>query len=309
MKILITGGAGFIGSHIADLYLQHGHEIVVLDNLSTGERDNLPDSVELIEMDIVDPQVDRIFAQHKFDVVNHHAAQIDVRKSVADPVFDANVNILGSLNLLECSLRHGVKNFQFASTGGALYGEQDYHPADEDHPIRPLSPYGITKFTIERYLYYYHEVHGLNYTALRYANVYGPRQNPHGEAGVVAIFCDRLITGREAVINGDGKQTRDYVYVGDVARADLLTLEKPLNLSLNIGTAVETDVNAIFQILNQAGSFGAPEIHGPAKKGEQRRSVLNWDKAAQILGWKPEVTLEVGLKRTLDFFLKKHGKV
>jgi len=307
MKILVTGGAGFIGSHVVDLFLHRGHEVVVIDNLSTGTRENLAAGVELIEMDISDPEVDRVFAAGKFDAVNHHAAQIDVRISVNDPLFDARVNILGSLNLLECCLRHGVRKFQFASTGGALYGEQDYFPADEEHPIRPLSPYGIAKFTIERYLYYYHQVHGLEYTALRYANVYGPRQNPHGEAGVVAIFCDRLITGSEAVINGDGKQTRDYVYVEDVARSNLLTLERPLNASLNIGTGIETDVNAIFQVLNRAGDFGAPENHGPAKKGEQQRSVIRWDRAKELLGWKPEMKLEEGLRHTLDFFQKKHA--
>lgn len=308
MKILVTGGAGFIGSHVVDLFLENGHDVVVLDNMSTGTKDNLPDGVKLIEMDINDPEVDGVFAQEKFDAVNHHAAQIDVRVSVSDPIFDANVNILGSLNLLECCLRHGVKKFQFASTGGALYGEQDYFPADEDHPVRPLSPYGITKYTIERYLFYYHQVHGLEYTAMRYANVYGPRQNPHGEAGVVAIFCDRLITGQEAVINGDGKQTRDYVYVGDVAQANLLTLNSPLNMGLNVGTGIESDVNAIFRTLNDLGNFGMPEKHGAAKKGEQQRSVISWKRAEELLGWRPTVDLQEGLGKTLDYFQKKHGR-
>jgi len=308
MKILITGGAGFIASHVADLYLTAGHDVTILDNLSTGVKENVPKSAKFIQMDIGDPGVEKIFADGKFDVLNHHAAQIDVRISVNDPLFDARVNILGSLNLLEGALKHGVKYVQFASTGGALYGEQDYFPADEEHPIRPLSPYGIAKYTIERYLYYYHAIHGLNYTALRYANVYGPRQNPHGEAGVVAIFCDRLITGKEAVINGEGKQTRDYVYVKDVACANLLSLEKPLNGSVNIGTAVENDVNAIFRTLNKAGKFNAPEKHAPAKKGEQQRSVIKWDKAQMLLGWKPEVMLEEGLKNTLKFFVAKHGR-
>jgi UDP-glucose 4-epimerase len=305
MKILVTGGAGFIGSHVVDLFLKHGHDVVVLDNLSTGRRENVPAGVRLVEMDITDPVVDGIFAEHKFDVVNHHAAQIDVRKSVSDPIFDAGVNILGSLNLLECCLRYGVKKFQFASTGGALYGEQDYFPADEEHPIRPLSPYGIAKSTIERYLFYYDQVHGLKYAAHRYANVYGPRQNPHGEAGVVAIFCDRLLSGREAVINGDGKQTRDYVYVEDVARANLLTLGLMESHSINVGTSIETDVNDIFRILNRAGGFNAPEVHAPAKKGEQMRSVIKWEKANRLLGWKPEMPLAEGLKRTLEFFQKK----
>ncbi len=308
MKILLTGGAGFIGSHIADLYVAQGHDVIILDNLSTGVRENLNPQARFIEMDISDPAVDRVFAEGHFEVLNHHAAQIDVRISVNDPQLDARTNILGSLNLLECCLRHGVKKVQFASTGGALYGEQDYFPADEQHPIRPLSPYGIAKATIERYLYYYQQVQGLEYIALRYANVYGPRQNPHGEAGVVAIFCDRLLAGQQAVINGDGKQTRDYVFVTDVARANLLTLEPTLNTSINIGTGIETDVNAIFQVLNQAGNFGAPEIHAPAKKGEQMRSVIAWKKAQAVLGWQPEVRLEEGLTRTLAFFKERQSK-
>jgi UDP-glucose 4-epimerase len=307
MKILITGGAGFIGSHIADLFIRAGHDVTILDNLSTGVRENIPDGARFYELDITDPAVERVFADGGFDVLNHHAAQIDVRVSVGDPLFDARVNILGSLHLLELCLKHGVKYVQFASTGGALYGEQDTFPADEDHPVRPLSPYGIAKYTVERYLFYYHAVHGIEYTAHRYANVYGPRQNPHGEAGVVAIFCDRLIHGREAVINGDGKQTRDYVYVGDVARANLLTLDQPLNGAVNIGTAKETDVNTIFRLLNHAGNFQAPERHGPAKKGEQLRSVISWNLAQQRYGWKPEVGLVEGLRRTLEFFMEKNG--
>jgi UDP-glucose 4-epimerase len=307
MKILVTGGAGFIGSHVVDLFLEDGHEVVILDNLTTGFRENVPEGVRLIEMDITDPRIDQVFAEEEFDVVSHHAAQIDVRVSVNDPLFDAKQNILGSINVLEASLKHGVKKVQFSSTGGALYGEQDYFPANEEHPIRPLSPYGIAKYTVERYLYYYYEVHGLNYVAMRYANVYGPRQNPHGEAGVVAIFCDRLISGREAIINGDGKQTRDYVYVGDVARASILTLNEELNCALNIGTSIEKDVNDIFRTLNQAGKFNAPEKHGPAKKGEQLRSVIDWGKANQLVGWEPKVMLEEGLTKTLEFFIQKHA--
>ncbi|MBU1880795.1 MAG: NAD-dependent epimerase/dehydratase family protein [bacterium] len=308
MKILVTGGAGFIGSHVVGLFLENGHEVVVMDNLTTGFRENVPAGVKLIEMDITDPKVDQVFAEEKFDVISHHAAQIDVRISVNDPLFDARQNILGSINILEAAVKHHVKKVQFSSTGGALYGEQDYFPADEEHPVRPLSPYGIAKFTVERYLFYYHQIHGLNYVAMRYANVYGPRQNPHGEAGVVAIFCDRLITGKEAVINGDGKQTRDYVYVGDVARASLLTLEPELNCSLNIGTSIENDVNMIYRTLNEAGGFGAEEKHAPAKKGEQMRSVIAWKKAHDLVGWEPAMKFADGLKITLDYFQKKHGQ-
>ncbi len=304
-RALVTGGAGFIGSHLVAALVGQGCEVTVLDNLSTGKRENLNPQARFIEMDITSPDLERVFAEGKFDVLNHHAAQIDVRKSVSDPLYDARVNILGSLNLLECCLRQGVRQVQFASTGGALYGEQDYFPADEEHPIRPLSPYGIAKFTIERYLYYYHEIHGLNYVAHRYANVYGPRQNPHGEAGVVAIFCDRLISHREAVINGEGTQTRDYVYVEDVARANLLTLGYAKSISLNVGTAIETDVNAIFRVLNQTGGFKASEIHGLAMKGEQLRSVIKWDLAQQLFSWRPQMGLETGLRKTLEYFQLK----
>ena len=307
MKILVTGGAGFIGSHVADLYIEAGHEVVVMDNLSTGVRQNVPEKAKFIRMGIRDSKVEDVFRKEEFDVVNHHAAQIDVRVSVDDPVYDASMNIIGSLNILQNCLKYEVKKVQFASTGGALYGEQDYFPADEKHPIRPLSPYGIGKRCIEKYLYYYNQVHGLQYAALRYANVYGPRQNPHGEAGVVAIFCDRLITGKDTVINGDGKQTRDYVYVGDVARANLLTLEPELNCDLNIGTGIENDVNTIFETLNQAGSFNAPEKHGQAMNGEQQRSVIAWKLAKELIGWQPEVDLEEGLGKTLEYFVKKHG--
>ncbi len=302
MKILVTGGAGFIGSHIVDAYIDGGHEVFVIDNLSSGRESNLNPRAEFFKTDIRNPDVADLFARLKFDIVSHHAAQMDVRKSVEDPLFDASTNILGTLNLLQNSVRHGVKKFIFASTGGAVYGEQDTFPADETHATWPLSPYGITKLSCEKYLYYYGQVHDLSHVILRYANVYGPRQNPHGEAGVVAIFIEKLLGGGKPVINGDGKQTRDYVYVGDLVRANLMALMHADNDVFNVGTGEETDVNTIFASLNQLTGANIPENHGPAKLGEQQRSCLSYAKIEQTLGWKPEVDLQEGLSKTVAYF-------
>ncbi len=305
MKILVTGGAGFIASHIVDAYIQAGHELVVVDNLSTGKRENLNPLARFYEMDICNPQLAELVAEERPDVINHHAAQIDVRKSVNDPAFDAEVNILGSLRLFEAARVAGTRYIIFSSTGGAIYGEQDYFPADESHPLRPISPYGIAKLAVEKYLDYYNTVHGLDYAVLRYANVYGPRQNPKGEAGVVAIFCEKLLNGEQPVINGNGLQTRDYVYVGDVVRANLAVLDAPkdmLNAPFNIGTGVETDVVTIFRMLRELFDSGVEPLHGPAKPGEQLRSVLDTRRAERRLGWRPEVDLAEGLKRTVDFY-------
>lgn len=305
MKILVTGGAGFIASHIVDAYIQAGHELVVVDNLSTGRRENLNPRARFYEMDICDPQLAELVAEERPDVINHHAAQIDVRKSVNDPTFDAEVNILGSLRLFEAARVAGTRYIIFSSTGGAIYGEQDYFPADESHPLRPLSPYGIAKLAVEKYLDYYNTVHGLDYAVLRYANVYGPRQNPKGEAGVVAIFCEKLLNGEQPVINGNGLQTRDYVYVGDVVRANLAVLDAPkdmLNAPFNIGTGVETDVVTIFRMLRELFDLNVEPLHGPAKAGEQLRSVLDTRRAERRLEWRPEVDLAEGLKRTVDFY-------
>ncbi|NOX37175.1 MAG: SDR family oxidoreductase [Calditrichaeota bacterium] len=307
MKILITGGAGFIGSNIADRYLELGHEVVIVDNLVTGQRENIPPQATFYEMDIVDPALKQVFEKERPDVVSHQAAQMDVRKSVADPIYDATVNVLGSLNVLQNCVAYEVRKFIFASTGGAIYGEQDYFPADEEHPLRPLSPYGITKLTTEKYLYFYQQTYGLTYTVLRYANVYGPRQNPHGEAGVVAIFTTRMLKGEQPVINGDGLQTRDYVFVGDVVRANELALNGGDNQIYNVGTGKETDVNTLFQLLRDIVGRDIPEVHGEAKPGEQRRSVLDYSRIQKELGWAPTVTLEEGLRLTVDFFRKKFG--
>ncbi|RKY87777.1 UDP-glucose 4-epimerase [candidate division KSB1 bacterium] len=302
MNILVTGGAGFIGSNLVDAFVAAGHSTVVVDNLYMGRLENLNPKAKFYLLDIRAPEVAKVFEFEKIDVVCHQAAQMDVRKSVADPGFDAEVNVLGSLNLLQNSLKYGVKKFLFASTGGAIYGEQDYFPADEDHPIRPVSPYGVTKLTVEKYLFYYHQVHGLPYVALRYANVYGPRQNPHGEAGVVAIFTEKMLRGQKPVINGDGRQTRDFVYVGDVVEANLRALEYEKSDIFNIGTGIETDVNTIFHKLNQIIGSNTPECHGPPKDGEQLRSVIDYTKAKKLLGWEPKVDLQRGLQATVDYF-------
>ncbi len=301
----MTGGAGFIGSNIVDAYLAAGHEVFVLDDLSSGSLDNLSQKAKSFQMDIRDPKVEKIFVENKFDVMNHLAAQMDVRKSVADPVFDSTVNVTGTLNLLENCRKHGVKKVIFSSTGGAIYGEQDYFPADENHPTRPLSPYGIAKLAVEKYLFFYNAVHTMGYVVLRYANVYGPRQNPHGEAGVVAIFSSKLLNGEEPVINGDGRQTRDYTFVGDVVSANVLALDYPKSDIFNIGTGRETDVNALYTKLRNAVGSSAPEKHGPAKAGEQLRSVIDYSKARKILGWEPKVGLDEGIKLTVDFFSRK----
>lgn len=307
MKVLITGGAGFIGSHIADRYIELGHEVVIVDNLVTGQRENIPSVATFYEKDICDSKINEIFEDEKPDIVNHHAAQMDVRKSVDDPAYDATVNVLGGLNILQNCVHHEVKKVIFASTGGAIYGEQDYFPADENHPLRPLSPYGITKLTTEKYLYFYQQAYGLKYTILRYANVYGPRQNPHGEAGVVAIFTTKLIKGEKAIINGDGKQTRDYVYVGDVVKANEIALSGAENKIYNIGTGIETDVNLLFNKIKQALGKDVPDIHGPAKAGEQLRSVLDNSLIQKEQGWRPSVSLTDGFKMTVEFFKKKFG--
>jgi UDP-glucose 4-epimerase len=304
-RILVTGGAGFIGSHVVDRYVSDGHRVSVLDDLSTGKREQVNAAAEFHHADILDPRVEAIFAAGRFDVVNHHAAQIDVRKSVADPIFDARVNILGTLRLLELARQHGVKRFVFVSSGGAAYGEQARFPADEDHPMNPVSPYGVGKATGEHYCFYYQAVHGLPYVALRYANVYGPRQDPHGEAGVVAIFAARLLAGQPCTIFGDGRQTRDYVYVGDVVEANAVAadLSRDAGGPFNIGTGVETDVNRLFALVAEAaGRPGAVPARGPARAGEQRRSVIDPSRASAALGWRPRTALPQGIARTVEYF-------
>ena len=303
MKILITGGAGFIASQIAEAYLAAGHAVTIVDNLSTGRKANIPQGATFVEADIRDAAaMNKLFSSTSFDLMSHHAAQMDVRKSVADPVYDASVNVLGVLTLLQECVRIGVKHVVFASSGGAIYGEQDFFPADETHPTRPISPYGVAKLTTEQYLFYYYAVFGLNAVCLRYANIYGPRQNPEGEAGVVAIFANRMFAGQEPVINGEGKQTRDYVFVGDVVRANVAAVGKTGFHIYNVGTGRETDVNHLFRVIRDAVGSTCPEQHGEAKKGEQLRSVLSHERIKKELGWTPSVTLEEGLARTVDHF-------
>lgn len=302
MKILVTGGAGFIGSHLADALVACGHKVAIIDNLVTGLRQNVNPRATFYEADIRGSSIAEIFERERFEVVFHQAAQMDVRHSVADPRYDAEVNILGTLNLLQLCQKMAVKSFIFASTGGAVYGEQNTFPADEEHQCWPASPYGVTKMTCERYIYFFGMAYGLKYVLLRYANVYGPRQNPHGEAGVVAIFCQRMLRRDQAIINGDGKQTRDYVYVDDVVAANVLALDCPHNDYFNIGTGVETDVNAVFACLNEALAAGCKEVHGPPKPGEQRRSVLACTKAKKLLGWQPKVDINEGLQMTARWF-------
>ncbi|MCL5029885.1 MAG: NAD-dependent epimerase/dehydratase family protein [Bacteroidetes bacterium] len=302
MKILVTGGAGFIASQIADALIEQDNEVFILDNLSTGFEKNINPKAKFIKADICDKNLSELFEREKFDVVNHHAAQMDVRKSVADPAFDANTNILGTINLLQNCVRTKVKKFMFSSTGGAIYGEQNYFPADENHPISPLSPYGISKLAVEKYLFFYKAQYDLNYTVLRYANIYGPRQNPFGEAGVVAIFTSKLLKSVQPVINGNGMQTRDYVFVGDVVKANLLSIKDNQSDIYNVGTGKETNVNELFLILNKNIRNGQVEKHGPAAPGEQLRSVISSDKIFKRFGWRPSTTLEEGLQKTIEYF-------
>ena len=302
MKILITGAAGFIASQIADAFIEEGHQVVILDDLSTGYEKNINPKAKFVKANICDKSLEKLFETEKFDVVNHHAAQMDVRRSVKDPEFDATTNILGTINLLQNCVKFGVKKFMFASTGGAVYGEQDYFPADEKHNQQPKSPYGISKLAVEKYLYFYHSEHKLNYTILRYANIYGPRQNPFGEAGVVAIFSTKLLKGEQPIINGHGKQTRDYVFVGDVVKANLLGLKDEVSDVYNIGTGIETDVNQLFHFINNITRANKEEKHGPTAAGEQLRSVITSDKLFNKFGWRPSTKLEDGLKVTVEFF-------
>lgn len=302
-KILVTGGAGFIGSHVVDLFLENGFQVVIIDDLSTGRESNINPAATFYKLDIRSPEIAEVFVKERPNYISHHAAQMDVRRSVVEPLFDASVNVLGSINLIENARRYGVEHFVYISTGGAVYGEPEYLPCDERHPINPICPYGASKHTVEHYLYMDHVNYGLNYTVLRYPNVYGPRQDPHGEAGVVAIFTGKMLNEDSIGINGDGEQTRDFVYVGDCARGNLLaiTVAHPAGI-YNLGCGQPTSINDIYQALKGITHYPLQAENRPAKLGETRHIYLNAAKALKDLNWEPIISLQEGLRKTVDYF-------
>ena len=302
MKILVTGGAGFIGSHVVDAFIADGHEVVVVDDLSTGKREHIHPEARFYHLDIRDEGLEEVFAVERPEIVSHQAARANVRESMEVPILYADVNVIGSLNLLENCRKYGVRKIVYASTGGAVYGEPRFLPADESHPVNPLDPYGASKHHVEHYLYLYRANYGLEYTTLRYPNVYGPRQDPYGEAGVVAIFTSQMLQGQQAVINGSGEQERDFVYVGDVARANLLAQDAGDGEIYNIGSGVGTSVNEIFWKLKELSGYPLGPVHGPPKQGEVFKIYLDASRARQELGWEPKVGLEEGLAMTVAYF-------
>lgn len=306
MKILVTGGAGFIGSSIVDALILKNHKVAIVDDLSTGNLKNINKKAKFYKFSITDRQkINGMFKKEKFDVVIHHAAQLDVRKSVEDPLFDADVNIKGSLNILEACKNTKVKKIIFASSGGTMYGECSGKAPDEKTPANPLSPYGVAKNSVENYIKSYSAIYGLKYTVLRYANVYGPRQDPHGEAGVVAIFIGKMLKNEPVKIFGDGRQMRDYVFVSDVVEANLRALTKGENEIINIGTQTVFSVNALAKEIAAVIKYGQKPEYMPKRSGELFRNFLNISKAAKVLGWKPRVDIKTGLKKTVEYFIKK----
>lgn len=306
MRILVTGGAGFIGSHTVDALVREGHDLAVLDDLSAGRREQVNPAARFFEADLRDAgAVNEIVGRERPETIYHLAAQMDVRRSVAEPSFDASVNLVGFLNLIEAGRRSGLRRVIFSSTGGAIYGEQEVFPCAENHPLRPVSPYGVAKLATENYLFFYRAEYGLEYLSLRYANVYGPRQDPHGEAGVVAIFCGRMLAGQQVTIFGDGEQTRDYVFVDDIVRANLAALRCEASGAFNIGTGVETSVSRLYRELAAAAGIDRQPVHAPRRAGEQRRSVISPGRSAEHLRWRPEVPLAEGLRATFAFFKER----
>ncbi len=301
MKILVTGGCGFIGSHIVDAYIEMGHSVAIIDNLSTGDISNLNPKAKFYEKDICNREIEEIFRQEKPDIINHHAAQINVRISVDDPLFDAEVNIMGSLNLLNLARKYEVKKFIFASSGGAVYGEPNHFPITEDFPINPSSPYGISKAAVEKYLSIYTELYPMDSIILRYSNVYGPRQISKSEAGVISIFINQILNNKKCTVFGDGTQTRDYVYVGDVVEANRIALKCSTSI-LNIGTGIETSVNDLINILSDLTDKEVVHEHDTPRPGEVFRNVLNVSKAASMVQWVPKTNIKQGIRTTFDYF-------
>jgi UDP-glucose 4-epimerase len=307
VRVLVTGGAGFIGSHVVDGLVEQGHDVIALDDLSSGKRSNVHSQARLVIMDIRDPRVRGLFSEERPEVIVHHAAQINVRTSVTDPHLDADINILGTINVLEAAAAAGARRFIFASTGGAIYGEQERFPADENHPTRPISPYGMSKLAAETYIGFFSRTRGLQTVVLRYANVYGPRQDPHGEAGVVAIFATAMRQGRSPTIFGDGEQTRDFVHVQDVARANISALAAPSGETFNIGTGVETSVNTVYAIIAEHLGFDGKPVYAEPREGDLRRSCLSVRHAEEVLGWRPQVSLKEGLCATASALVNTGG--
>jgi len=307
-KGLVTGAAGFIASHVVDALIRDGYEVVAVDDLTTGRRENVNPSARFIHMDIRDPRLAQVFDEERPNYVNHHAAQISIQTSLREAVRDADINILGSLLLLEYARKSEVEKFIYISSGGAIYGEPRYLPCDEEHPIQPLSPYGASKCAFEPYLFMYKELYGLDFTTLRYANIYGPRQDPFGEAGVVAIFTERMLQGKEVIINGSGEQERDFVYVDDAVKANLLSLERGGGEVFNIGSGIGTSVNRMFALLKEITGYERPPTHGPPKEGEVFKIYLSAAKAREGLGWRPKIPLEEGLAGTVAYFKEQAGE-
>lgn len=306
MKVLVTGGAGFCGSHVVDRLMNAGLQVVVVDDLSTGKREQVNPGARFYRMDIRSPDLIQVLQAEKPDYVSHHAAQISVQSSLRDPLQDVSSNVLGSINLLEACIKVGIKKFVYISTGGAVYGEPVYLPCDEDHPIQPLCPYGASKHAVEHYLYLYGKIHGLNYTVLRYPNIYGPRQDPYGEAGVVAIFSQRMLKGAQVVINGTGEQERDFLYVGDAAEANFMALQKGDGCTYNLGWSRGVSVNQLFEVLKDMTGYPLEPVHGPPVP-EVFKICLEARKARAELGWEPRVPLEEGLRRTVEYFRSGFG--